>query len=410
MERSPGSSLRKVELWLGGVIGLLVGLVVGVSAAGFFSDPVTESRNTPQPVAYEQASASPSSISKQVGVPSKESDPTSAGTSDVSAAVPASSEAIAIAVNKALQAGAPYDLARMLLLIESLPKEQFPVVLDLLRKRKTTLNGGDLGGQGPPFWLAFWLKFGELDPETAFAKLLESTDLQVQNRHKLQKSLFQGMGRNDPAKAAALLLSQNEFPNRVDAIEGLMVSWGRKDAKSATAWANQHLEESTLQRAFYALGWSVTDATNISPAVTMLKEQGEGPARNALFSSLKDQASRNGALPVHQVIGLLATAREVGVNDAGFSQQMIRRCAASDPFATAEYLIQPTSDGAVSDVVALESVLRDWASLDQKAAESWAKAYEGKPGYTSVARAFAFAAEGRGDRDAARQWMGKMEQ
>jgi hypothetical protein len=410
MEQSPGSSSRKVELWLVGVIGLLLGLVVGVSASNFFAEPVAASRNQPQPPTSELASTTPASISNQVGIPSKEANPTSTGSSDLPRLAPANSAAVAKAVNEALQAGAPYDLARMLLLIESLPKEQFPVVLDMLRKRKTTLNGGDLGGQGPPFWFAFWLRFGELDPETAFAKSLECTDLQFQNRNKLQKHLFQGMGRNDPAKAAALLLSQSEFPNRIDAIEGLMVSWGKRDVKSATGWANQHLEESTLQRAFYALGWAIAEPTNISPAVTMLKEQGEGAARNALFSSLRDQASRNPALPVSQVLGLLATAREVGVHDGGFASQMINRCASSDPFATADYLIQPNSNGAIDDIVGLENVLRDWASLDQKAAESWAKAYEGKPGYASVARAFAFAAERRGDRDAARQWIGKMEQ
>src|SRR4030095_5668316 len=104
--------------------------------------------------------------------------------------------------------------ARLLELIETLPKEDFPILLQLLQQAKSGMMLRSEPSSGPIVWTAFWQRFGERDPATALKCALACQDLKYPDRAALEKHLFTGMARNDPKAAAELLLAHPELPNQ----------------------------------------------------------------------------------------------------------------------------------------------------------------------------------------------------
>jgi hypothetical protein len=161
------------------------------------------------------------------------------------------------------------------------------------------------------------------------------------------------------------------------AIDGLMWHWGNHDLRAASAWAREHLDGNELKRAFYAATWSVMDVKDISRGLDLLKAQPEGPTRDAVRNSLRDQARQMQAMPASELLKVMGAVREIGPRDEQLEQQLMSRCVASDAFATAEFFAQPLPDG--TNPPELHGVLTAWISKDAKAVEAWVKGYEGKP-------------------------------
>jgi hypothetical protein len=313
------------------------------------------------------------------------------------------------AISDALRAEAPFDQARMLMLIELMRKEDFAPVLEVLRKAKTNLHVSGSGITGSPMWLAFWTRFGQLDPATALAKALECGDLKYNGRKYLEKGLFQGMSRNDPRAAADAFLAHPEIPNHDTAVEGIMVEWARTDAKAATNWALEHLEGGALSAAFYMATWGVCGPFDISEGNTLTKSLPPGPAQFNAIRAMKSQIGQKGHLPAQQILDFIEVTRSAGSRDRGFETQMASRCAGIDPFAAANYFSQPLANGEQNDFKELSVVSAKWIKADPKTAESWAKSQEGTPQYEVIANQFLQAAQERKDDAEVQRWLAAIE-
>ena len=312
---------------------------------------------------------------------------------------------ISDAIIDALHLDGIYGEAHMLMLIESMRKEDFPVAFEILRKAKTLINSRTVGDQGPSMWIAFWQRFGELDPNAALKAALDATSLNYARRETLEKHLFTGMGRADPVRAAEAFLAHPELlhPNR--AVEGLMVSWAAKDAQAAVAWARQNLETDKLKTALYATAWGLSTVTDISTATKLLTDLPEDVPRESVINSLKSQIRQKEELPVPQILDFITATRAVGASDQSFELNMASRCAERDPFAAAEFFARPAgADVAKTNAEGLRIVVGQWAGMHPDAAESWAKGQEGTPNYPLVAGLLAQAARQRGDAEAAQRW------
>jgi hypothetical protein len=312
------------------------------------------------------------------------------------------------AISDALRADAPFDQARMLMLIELMRKEDFVPVLEVLRKAKTNINSSGTY-TGPSMWHAFWNRFGELDPATALAKALECGDLQYNGRKYLEKGLFSGMTRNNPRAAAEAFLAHPEIPHKDTAAEGLMEQWARTDPKAATAWALEHLEGGALSAGFYMATWGVCGPFDISEGNNFTKSLPPGPAQFNAIRSMKSQIGQKGHLPAQQILDFIEVTRSVGSRDRDFEVQMASRCTGIDPFAAAHYFSQPLANGEPNDFKELNVVSAQWIKADPKTAESWAKAQEGTPHYEVIANQFLLAAQKRKDEAEARRWQEAIE-
>jgi hypothetical protein len=400
--------MKRYEVWLA----LIVGIVLGLTAKSFFArdSSAGNARTVPQAKATDSAvsvTAVNEKRSESAGTPANTWVRRSLASFDE--AIPNQpTPGIVDAISDALRAEPPFDQSRMITLIELMRKEDFPPVLEVLRKAKTNLHLSSSGMTGSSMWMAFWTRFGQLDPATALAKALECGDLKYNGRKYLEKGLFQGMSRNDPRAAADAFLSHPEIPNPDTAVEGIMVEWARTDTKAATAWALEHLEGGALSAAFYMATWGVCGQFDISEGNTFTKNLPPGPAQFNAIRSMKSQINQKD-LPAQQILDFLEVTRAVGSRDRGFEAQMASRCAGIDPFAAANYFSQPLANGEQNDFKELSVVSALWIKADPKAAESWAKGQEGTPQYEVVANQFLRAAQERKDDAEVQRWLEAIE-
>lgn len=309
------------------------------------------------------------------------------------------------AILSALLEEGPFDQTRMLFLIETMRKEDFPVALKILRSAKSTINSTSLGFQGPPVWIAFWQRFGERDPATALATALECGDLNYPNRKLLEKHLFTGMARNNPRAAAEALLAHPELPNRPNAAEGLIFGWARADSNAACEWARENLEGDARKLAFVAAAWSVSTLHDISGANAFVQSLPEGPDRASAVTSVKNQALNKSYLPNHQIFDFVETTRTLDARDRKFEAQVAARCARTDPSGSANFFAQPVASGEANDFAELRIVMAQWVRQDAGAAENWLKGQENTPHYESVASEFARAAQEANNEPETRRWL-----
>jgi len=311
---------------------------------------------------------------------------------------------VADAIKDALRLDPVVGEGHLLMLIEAMRKEDFPVAFEILRKAKSPINGWSVGNQGPVMWTAFWRRYGELDPAGALEAVLNAPELNYTNREMLEKHLFQGMARKDPAEAGAALLAHPDMANQSRAVEGIMVVWASRDTKSAIAWGRQNLDPEKFRTALYATTWGITSATDISAANKLLTDLPAEPARVGVINSLKSQIQQKAGLPVPQVLDFFNASRAAGVVDEGFEMALIPRLAERDGFAAANYFAQPTLGGEKGEYSGLQRVLSLWAQKQPEAAEAWAKGQEGTPYYPMVAAQLAAAAVQRNDQAAVKRW------
>jgi hypothetical protein len=405
----PGSHLaamKRYEVWLA----LIVGIVLGLTAKSFFArhSGAGNARTVPPAKAIDSA-ASVTTVNETQSADTPADSWMRRSLANFDAAIRNQpTPGIVDAISDALRAEAPFDQARMLMLIELMRKEDFPPVLEVLRKAKTNINSGS-GYTGPSMWMAFWTRFGELDPATALAKALECGDLKYTGRKYLEKGLFLGMSRNNPRAAAEAFLAHPEIPNRDTAAEGIMVEWARTDPKAATAWALEHLEGGALSAGFYTAAWGVCGPFDISAGNTFTENLPPGPAQFNAIRGMKSQINQKGHLPAQQILDFIEVTRAVGSRDRGFEAQMASRCAGIDAFAAANYFSQPLANGEQNDFKELGVVSEKWIKADPKAAESWAKSQEGTPHYEVIANQFLHAAQERNDDAEVQRWLEAIE-
>jgi hypothetical protein len=393
--------MKRYEVWLA----LIVGIVLGLTVSSFFARDSGNARTVPQAKAIDSA-ASVTTVNETQSAGTPANTWVRRSLANFDAAIPNQpTPGIVDAISDALRAEAPFDQARMLMLIELMRKEDFAPVLEILRKAKTNIHFSSSGMTGPPMWMAFWTRFGELDPATALAKALECGDLKYNGRKYLEKGLFLGMSRNNPRAAAEAFLAHSEIPNRDTAAEGIMAEWTRTDPKAATAWALEHLEGGALSAGFYTAAWGVCGPFDISEGNTFTRNLPPGPAQTSAIRAMKSQINQKGHLPAQQILDFIEVTRSVGSRDRGFEAQMASRCAGIDPFATVNYFSQPLANGEQNDFSELGVVSALWIKADPKAAESWAKSQEGTPHYEVVANQFLRAAQERNDNAEVQRWL-----
>jgi hypothetical protein len=393
--------MKRYDVWLGVVLGITAGLFGGFFLGQNVSDNATKSE-APR-IAEKPGRAEAATVATGES-PAKDWFKRYAG-QFAQASEHEATPGLTQAAVDALRAESPFDQARMVMLIEMMRKEDFPVLLEVMRKAKSNMNANAYGGQGPPMWIAFWRRFGEIDPDLALTKALECKDLDYFNRKFLEKTLFNGMARHNPSGAANAFAAHPELPNRAIAVEGIMEQWAKSDPATASAWAVQNLEGETLNAAIYATAWGASRGSDISGGIAYLKGLPETAPRDSAVRSLKSQIRTAPQVPANQVLDFVAATRLLGARDRKFEAQMASRCAESDPFAAANFFARPLPDGAANDYAELRIVTAQWVRRDQKAAESWAKGQEGMPHYVLMAAEFAQAAQERNDDAAARRWL-----
>ena len=196
---------------------------------------------------------------------------------------------IAETIGEALAADPPLDTARLLLLIQTMRKEDFPVALRLLRTVKSNINEAYQTGNGPLGRIAFWQQFGALDPETAFSSALQCADLKFGKRELLEKHLFTDLARANAEAAARTFLATPDLPNRPFAAEGLAFEWAKTNPGAALAWAQQNLTGEELTKASYATMWGASTFRDISGGNALVKTLPSGEIRQSALRSLKSQ-------------------------------------------------------------------------------------------------------------------------
>jgi hypothetical protein len=402
--------LQRTDVCLGVILGSIGGILLGFFLGYFLGGDASSERPDLTALAQTEASSKISrhSVERTTATPSPRNwlKQSAAQFEDAPEIGPA--PGLNQAFMEALQAEPPFDQARLLMLIEMMRKEDFPALLEVMRRAKTSLHSSSVGMQGPAIWMAFWKRFGELDPKTALATALTCGDLTYTNRKYLEKHLFAGMARTNASAAAEAFLAHPELPDRNTAIEGLMEEWTKKDPKSALAWA-QNLEGDLVKAAFYSAAWGASSNVDISGGDALLRGAPEGTAREAVISSLKSQIGQKPYLPAHQILEFIETTRELGARDPQFEAKIATRCAASDPYAAASFFSQPAAADAANDFKGLQIVASEWIRSDPEAAENWAKGKEGEPAYEIFAVQFLNAAQQRNDPAEVKRWTERIE-
>lgn len=399
--------MKRYDTAICAVLGLTVGLMGGyyLGTDGASSPDSTEAPNT-----VPAASANTESISSG-GAPAE--PPAKDWIARYSAQFRDASEnrpaRLADMIGEALRMEAPFDEARMLVLIDMMRKEDFPIALEILRKAKSPMNSTSMRSLGPPMWIAFWLRFGERDPAIALAKALECGDLDYADRNRLEHYLFRGMARNNPRTAADALVTLPQLANRGRAIGGLMLEWVRTDQAAAAEWARQHLEGDELNNAFYSATWGAAGLLDIADANSFAKTLPDGPARSQAFRSIRDQIAQKPNVPVQQILDFVTVTRESGARDRKFEERMAARCAKADPIAAANFFSQSSPDATADDFAELKIVSAEWIRRDPQAVENWIKGKKGTPAYEVVAAEFASAAQARNDQAEANRWIKDIE-
>jgi hypothetical protein len=216
-------------------------------------------------------------------------------------------------IGEALRSDPPLDTARVLFLIQTMRKEDFPVALHLFKTVKDNINVAYVNANGPLAWTAFWQQFGAVDPENALANALQSGDLTYTGRDLLEKHLFTGLARNNADAAARTFLALPELSNRASAAEGLVFEWAKTNPAAAVAWAQQNLSADVLDRASYAAVWGASDVLDISGGNTLLKTIPGGEMRTSAVRSMKHQVMSKPDLPAAQIIEFMTITRTLRV-------------------------------------------------------------------------------------------------
>lgn len=289
-------------------------------------------------------------------------------------------------IGEALSSDPPLDTARLLLLIQTMRKEDFPVALHLFRTVKSSINEAYATGNGPITWIAFWQQFGAIDPETALTSALQCDDLKFAQRHLLEKHLFTGLARNNADAAARIFLSTSDLPNRPFAAEGLAFEWGKSNPGAALAWAEKSLTGEELAKASYAIMWGASTFRDISGGNALLKTLPTGEIRSSALRSLKSQILNKPNVAAPQIIEFMTITRGLQERDAKFENRVAARCADQDPVAAANFYAQSTEDDAASDYQNLRTVLKQWIVKDRSAAETWAKGQANTPHFDAITR------------------------
>jgi hypothetical protein len=308
------------------------------------------------------------------------------------------------AVLAARQASSPINTGRLMALIDQMRKEDFPLMLEVLRASNGQFDNVNVGSEGPPVWIAFWNRFGELDPAAALAAALGSADLKFPNRENMERHLFSGMARTDPAAAAEAYLAHPELANRDNAAGGLIFAWSRKDPAAAAAWAQQNLQGKTMTSALQSMAWGVSRGSNIGPANALLRDVADPDGKRAVAASIRSQIRRKPETSFNQVFEYIDLTRNSGLRDEAFEREMAIRFADRDPFAAAEFFSRPLADDQAGNDAELKLIAARWARNDYKAATAWAKGQETAPHYALIAREFALAAAERNDAAEVERW------
>lgn len=382
--------MKRSDLLLGVVLSLIAGLV-----GGFF---LGQSFNEKGGGTVQEHSPSAPDAPLPPGSGPLAATPDRAGVNASSAFAKVQSSALATVFAEALHAESPFDQARLILLIDGLEKADFPRALELLKSAKSKV------GRDSNVWIAFWERFGEADPEGALACGLAETKLGLAGGRNLEKHLFRGLARKDPAAAAAAYLAHPDFSDRQSVVEGLMVEWFAKNPPEATAWARQHLDETTMGRAYYAATWGLANGDDLSASVALLRNLAPDAPKASVIHGLSDQITRKPNLSAAQMLDTIAAFRSANVADLNLESQVAARAAKLDPMAAANFFAQPRPGSAAPDYFQLGEVSAIWFQKDARAAEAWAKDQEGTPHYAIVAHGFAAAAREANDEAAFQKW------
>ncbi len=373
-------TVKRADLYLTAVVCLIAGLFLGLYFGRTFATSID-----PLPRAVAHPVSSPSQ-------PDGGSDSAAAGVWDnpygaifENAPPGQPTPGLKEVIVNALKTRPNYcDQARLLLLIESMRKEDFPIAIEVLRRAKSSVVSNSTSGTGPVIWVAFWQRFGEIDPEGALAAAIKHRDINYSNREYLEKYLFVGMARKDPKAAAEAFLAHPELPNPHKGIEGVMREWAKVDQKSAVAWAQENLPKRLLGPGFYAATMGLGGENDITEVTAFVRAVPEGIGRNAALQSAKDLIGRNLNLPAQQLLDFVTATRSINARDKGLELQLAKRCSMIDPYLAANYFSAPLAQDQQSDYRELRAVLQTWIQRDPNAAESWAKGQKGSPHYRVV--------------------------
>jgi hypothetical protein len=286
-------------------------------------------------------------------------------------------------IKDAMQAEGNYaDQARLLLLIDIMRKEDFPVAVEIFAKAQSGALTTSAGGNGHPVWNAFWRRFGELDPVGAVDAAFRHRDLDYPGRDYLEKHLFAGIARTDPAKAAELFLASESLPNRDKGLGGLMREWANLDPKAAAAWAQSRLDPAFLGTAYYGAAMGLAKIDDLSAAIDFAKDTPAGIPRLAFLQSVRDTINRNKHTPARQLLDFVAASHSLGDQNVKFDLSIAKRVAVQDPLLAADFFAAQVNSN--NEYPELRVILQTWSQTDRKALESWAKGQKGKPHYGTV--------------------------
>jgi hypothetical protein len=375
--------MKRADLWLAIVLSLTAGLLLGLYFGRSFANEGTA------PMAVTNSLLVPSESTPLADEPARNrtaQDWLQRYTSALEQAIPGQpTPRLNEAIVEAFQAPGHYcSHARLLLLIDGMRKEDFPVAIEIFRRAKTGALTTAAGGNGHTVWNAFWQRFGELDPATAIEVVRKHRDISYPGRDFLEKHLFSGMSRKDPRVAAEAFLAHPDLPNRDKSVTGLMREWAIIDSKAAADWAQNNLQDGLLGTAFYGAAMGLAKSDDISAVIAYAQAAPQGIPRKQVVLSAKDIIRRSPDLPAQQLLDFVAATRGLGEKDHQFDVQMAKRAAVNDPYLAANFFVtQPAAD--TNDHVELRAVLQSWLSDDRKAAESWAKGQKDTLHYEVVA-------------------------
>ena len=400
---------KRYELWLGLVFGIALGLGGGIYLAPRISG---ESVGTESPhiTSEKRVSLAADSSDKSADSPTTQDWFKRYAERFENAPENQPTPGLAEIMADALRPNSPFDLARTLVLIDMMRKEDFPVAFEILRNaQQPSLQRQGAFGEIPAVWIAFWERFGERDPAKALATALEPGETGPESRRIYVKQLFAGMVRRDPNEAVETYMAHPELRNRENAAEGLMAEWSKLQPKAAADWATQNLEGAERTKAFFALTWGMSGLNDIDASNAFLKTLPQGTDRASAMKSIRYQITKKPYIPAQQLLDFVAINRSLGARDRQFEAQMAARCTDNDPFAAANFFSQPLPDGSENDFAELKVVAAKWIQKDPKSALNWAKGEEGKPHYIVLAGEFARVAADRGDGAEKQQWLDVIE-
>ena len=365
--------MKYLQAGLALVLGIGVGVAIGYNLGYDHSEPAHDSAG----INAAEATVAVPNVQDGTRLPEVNREWYSSFQAELKRAVPGQpTPRIVETIGEALQADPPLDTARLLMLIQMMRKEDFPVALRLFKTTKSNVNTAFVNANGPLAWTAFWQQFGAMDPDAAFASARECGDLVFQARETLEKHLFTGMARHNAEEAARRLLATPDLANRPFAAEGLVFEWAKTNPAAAVAWVQQNLTDEELKKASYASVWGASTFRDITGGNALLKTIPAGEMRSSAVRSLKSQILNKPHLPTAQIIDFMGITRSLGERDPGFEKQVVNRCANADPVAAANFYAKSLDDGTPNDYQNLRAVLKQWALKDRQGAETWVKGQE----------------------------------